>query len=46
MVAAVRRALAEEDAAARADSRSIALLHEDVSPSMLIISGLEIEELQ
>ncbi|KAH9828984.1 uncharacterized protein C8Q71DRAFT_718824 [Rhodofomes roseus] len=45
-VASVRRALAEEDAAAQADDRSTTMLHEDVSPSVLIIAGLEIEELQ
>ena len=46
MVAAVRRALAEEDASAHTDGQNIGLLHEDVSPSVLLISGLEIEDLQ
>ncbi|KAH9921598.1 uncharacterized protein B0H18DRAFT_956557 [Fomitopsis serialis] len=44
-LASVRLSLAEEESAA-IESGDLVLLHGDVSPSMLIIAGLEIEELQ
>lgn len=42
---AARLALAEEDAM-RLSDRTIAVLHEQVSPSGLIVAGLELEEQQ
>ena len=44
-LASVRLSLAEEESAA-IEAGDLVLLHGDVSPSMLIIAGLEIEELQ
>ena len=45
-IATVCHALAEDDAAVNTSDQHTTLLHEAISPSMLIISGLEIEEVQ